>query len=248
MKRFLLRMLLSRYQFRGYVWDPKYRYDAYLNDTVMGYHVEALRYAVRGLRSMGRTLPYMRPSEKVALFKSLSDAVLLYAFSWIISGAFGFDEGDEDKFLKLRERSGPLPFLGTAEDQEDFKIGGWLTNQLLYLTLQTENELASITPFTAAGRKSYTELLDFSSLAMTKTVKNYIAAFGSLSDQLEGEDKGFYQQRVGPYIWQQGGRDDRESWLEGNKFVAQMLKSIGLTGKDIDPAQGITDMIKAKSK
>ena len=246
MKRFFLRMMMSRYQFRGRIWDPKYRYDANVGDTVMGYHIESLRYVIRGLRSAGKTVPFMTPSEKIALLKTLMDGVMLYAFTLAISTVFGFDDGDEDKYLKLREKSGPLPIFGVSEDENEFKLGGWISNQLLYLSLQTENELASITPFTSAGRKSYVEMLDFSSLAMTKTIKNYIKVFSALDDKLDGEDKAYYDQKVGPYIWMQGGSAE-EGGLEGDKATAAALKSIGITGKSIDPAMAITNLVKTQN-
>ena len=244
-KRWFIRLFLNKYQFRGSIFNPKYRYDAAIGDTVMGHHVEALKYFVKGIGSMGKSLPFMRPSEKVAVMKTLMDAVYIMMFSWIISSIFGFHYHDEDRYAKLRERSGPLPFFGVAENEREFQLKGWLTNHLLYLSMQTKNELSSIIPITSAGFGSYIDMLQFKSVAMGNTVKNYVKMGNALINLSTGDDSAFFDQREGPYTWLQAGNED--SWTDGNKAIAYALRSMGMTGKSIDPATATVNFVKSQN-
>ena len=244
MKRWFVRMFLNRYQFRGSIKDPKYRYDAAVGDTVMGFHVEAVRAAFRGIASRGEYLQHLSPSEKVAMLKTMMDMVYLMMFSLALSMVFGFDMDDEDKFQKIRDRSGPLPFPFLGENERDFNLGGWLTNHALYMTLQLKNETLQWLPVTSMGFDNYVEMIKMDSFAMKNTFDNYRKMSGALilmgSHAIFDTDdsRAYWDQREGPYTWLQE---------DGAKWQAYILRSMGVTGKSVDPAQALTNWVKSQN-
>jgi hypothetical protein len=243
-KRWFIRMFLNRYQFRGSWRNPKYRYDAAVGDTVMGFHVEAMRALFRGIQSRGEYFTFLSPSEKAALWKTTMDVAYLILFSMAISMIFGFDEDDEDKFEKLRDRSGPLPFFGVSENEADFKLGGWLTNHALLMTMQLKNETVQWLPLPGLGADNYLEMLKMDAIAMKNTLDNYKKMGGALilvsGNALFGTDstKAYWDQREGPYSWMQEGE-------EGSKALSYFFRSFGVTGKSLDPAQATTNWVKS---
>lgn len=245
-KRWFIRMFLNRYQFRGSIRNPKYRYDAAVGDTVMGFHVEAMRALFRGIQSRGEYFNFLSPSEKAALWKTTMDVAYLILFSMAISMIFGFDEDDEDKFEKLRDRSGPLPFFGVSENEADFKLGGWLTNHALLMTMQLKNETIQWLPIPGLGADNYLEMLKLDAIAMKNTLDNYkkMGAAASLvaGNALFGLDdtKAYWDQREGPYSWMQEGE-------EGSKALSYFFRSFGVTGKSLDPAQATTNWVKSSN-
>ena len=245
-KRWFIRMFLNRYQFRGSIRNPKYRYDAAVGDTVMGFHVEAMRALFRGIQSRGEYFTFLSPSEKAALWKTTMDVAYLILFSMAISMIFGFDEDDEDKFEKIRDRSGPLPFFGVSENEADFKLGGWLTNHALLMTMQLKNETVQWLPLPGLGADNYLEMLKLDAIAMKNTLDNYKKMGGALGlvagNALFGIDdtKAYWDQREGPYSWMQEGE-------EGSKAMSYFFRSFGITGKSLDPAQATTNWVKSSN-
>jgi hypothetical protein len=243
-KRWFMRMFLNRYQHRGSLKNPRYRFDAAVEDTAMGFHVEAMRALFRGIKTRGEYLSYLSPSEKAAMIKTTVDAAYVILFSMIISMLFGFDEDDEDKFEKIRARSGPLPFLGVAEGQREFNLGGWLTNHALYLTMQLKNETVQWLPLPGLGGDSYIEMLKLESIAMKNTLGNYKKIGGALVDHtgnvLFGLDdsKAYWDQTEGPYGWMQEGE---------SKGLTYLARSLGYTGKQISPDMALTNWVKAQN-
>lgn len=243
-KRWFMRMFLNRYQHRGSLKNPRYRFDAAVEDTAMGFHIEAMRALFRGIKTRGEYLNYLSKSEKAAMIKTTVDAAYVILFSMIISMLFGFDEDDEDKFEKIRARSGPLPFLGVAEGQREFNLGGWLTNHALYLTMQLKNETVQWLPLPGLGGDSYIEMLKLESIAMKNTLGNYKKIGGALVDHtgnvLFGLDdsKAYWDQTEGPYGWMQEGE---------SKGLTYLARSLGYTGKQISPDMALTNWVKAQN-
>jgi len=240
-KRWWLRMFLSRWQFRGNIKNPKYRYDAAVEDTVMGFHLEAIRAIGRGISTRGEYFKYLSPSETAAFRKVFVDIAYMLAYSFLISSLFGFKEEDEDKYKKIKERSGPLPFFGLSEGN-DFNAQGWFTNHALFLTLQLQNETAQWLPVTSAGLDSWLDVLKLESVSMKNTLDNYKKVFGGLAlhtgNVLFGTDdsRAYWKQDEGPYLWQKEGE---------SKVLSYMLRSLGMTGKTVSSDQAVINWIKA---
>lgn len=240
-KRWWIRMFLNRWQFRGNIKNPRYRFDASVEDTAMGFHLEAIRAIGRGISTRGEYLKYLSPSETAAFRKVFVDIAYMVAYSMLISMFFGFREDDEDKYKKIKERSGPLDFFGLTEG-DDFNAKGWLTNHALLLTLQLQNETAQWLPVTSAGLDSWLDTLKLESVSMKNTTDNYKKIFGGLAlmagNSLFGIDdsRAYWKQDEGPYLWQKEGQ---------SKVLAYFLRSLGMTGKGVDPATGVINWVKA---
>jgi hypothetical protein len=59
------------------------------------------------------------------------------------------------------------------------------------------------------------------------------------------DSKAYFDQREGPYVWmQEGGTDD---WYEGSKVLTYFARSIGLTGKSLEPSMAVTNFVKAQN-
>lgn len=245
-KRWFVRMVLNRFQFRGSWRDPQYRFDAAVGDTVMGYHVESLRLLVRSIKLGSEYYRSRTDSEKIAVIKSLVDVGSLALLVLSISMIFGFDSDDPDKFEKLRKKSGPLPFIGTAETETDFKFMGWLSNHALMMAMGLKNEQQQ---WLTGG--NYLEMLKLDSVAMHNTFDNYGKIIGGLTTSamhsLFGTDdsKAYFDQREGPYVWMQEGGTDNP--IEGYKPLTYLARSFGATGKSLDPAMAVTNFVKAQN-
>ena len=231
LKRFFIRMFLSRFQFRGNILDPKARYDVGLNDTYMGYYIVALRALKEGIASGGKDFFSMLPEEKQAFAKIIMEAGIIVGMSLIIALLFGFDADDEDKYEKLRKKSGALPInLGIFETVDDpehpFKLGGYMSNSLLALTLKTRQEQMNWIPLPGVGLNNYLEMLTFKSLAISQTVGNLVKMLGQGVDILQGDDKAYYVRDVGPYSFQKEGSP---------KLGNTAFKFLGITGTQTDP-------------
>ncbi len=245
-KRWFVRMFLNRFQYRGSLLNPRYRFDAAVGDTVMGYHIQTLRYLARSIKGGSDYYRSIRDEEKAAAIKSLVDAASIGLFVMAVSMIFGYDDKDPDRFEKLRQKSGPLPFLATEETDVDFNFMGWLSNHALMMTMSLKNEQ---TQWLSGG--NYMEMLTLDSVAMHNTFDNYGKIMGGLithaSHNLFGTDdsKAYFDQREGPYTWmQEGGTDD---WYEGSKTLTYLARSFGLTGKSLDPAMAVTNFVKAQN-
>ena len=249
-KRWFLRMFLNRVQYRGSWRDPRYRFDAAVGDVAMGYYVEALRAFGRTIKTRGEYARFVSDTEKAAVLKTIMDVAYVVAFSMAISLIFGFDDNDEDKFRKLRERSGPLPFFGVSDNEEPFKLGGWLTNHALYLTMQLKNEQMQWLPIPGYGADNYIDLLSMESVSMNNTWDNYKKIISGLAlhagHSLFGTDdsKAYFDQREGPYYWMQ---ERGEGWGEGSKVLTYLARSIGLSGKTLSPDMAITNWVKGQN-
>ena len=246
-KRWFLRMFMNRWQHRGSIWKGtvRSRYDAAVGDTAMGFHLEALRAVFRILKSKGEYANFIKDSEKSALMKTAMDALTVMLFIMAISFIFEFDPDDEDKYEKLRERSGPLPFPFVPEGENEFKLGGWLANHALLMSMQLRNESLTWLPIPGYGFQNYMDMLSMESVSMNNTWNNYkkisIGLIDHAGHYLFGTDdsKAYYDQKEGPYEWMDEG---------GSKVLTYTGRVFGLTGKDIDPALGITSIVKQANK
>lgn len=240
LKRWFTRMFMNRFQFRGSVMDPKARYDAGLNDTHMGFYVEALRAMKEGIQTGGKSFGSMTSEQKQAFMRILMDSAILVAMTLLISMVFGFDADDDEKYEKLRKKSGSLPFnfLGivkTAEDpQHPFNVGGYISNNLLALTLQTRQEQLNWVPLPKMGLSAYTDYLNFESLAVTSTIESYVKILSQSINLLSGDESAYYKRSVGPYEYQQQG---------GAKMANYFAKMFGFTGSTVDPVMATKNFI-----
>jgi hypothetical protein len=217
MRRYFTTMFMSRF--------GKDRANFALGTVRSGYYIEAVQSLSKIISTLGQHIKYLQPSEKRAMMKMLVDVGQKLAVAMIAALLFGYDDDDEDRFEKLKAKSGAL-------GEDDFKLTGFLSNQALTLLLKTEAENMSFIPLPGFGLDSYLDLTSSTSLAFGPTITSYAKIITDLSmHALPGEDEDlFYKKDTGPYPWQKEG--EAKIW---NHFGTM----VGFSGSQVDPVKGL---------
>lgn len=237
MKTWFTRQFMSRWGFRGNWKNPRARWDVQANDMPIGYYVQALDTLRRGIITLGADFKYMTPREVAAAKKVMMELGIIMLGSALIALLFDYDDDDEDRFAKLRENSGPLPGLFVADSPFEFNASGWLENQALFLGKTTMNELEAMTPM--FGYDDYINMLKLDSVAVSSTVVNLGKTLQAITQLLLQDPSAQYKRAVGPYDWQQEG---------DYKTLNYLLKSLGLSGKIIDPVNALKNFESAQNR
>jgi hypothetical protein len=243
-KSYFTRMFMHRFQtkIKGNFFTGQYlpRYDAYTNDIALGFYLEGIRALFDIIKSKGAGIKSMHPDEFRSLRRMLGEVGLLTILNMVIINLlFGFDEDDDDRYEKLRAKSGslPLPFV-TPDPDRPFQAGGYLSNHLLSLILQIRSENEAWMPLPNMGLDEYTGILTMEAVPMAATVTKYVDLLDKSWDALQGDKSAYYQRDVGPYDWQKA---------ESLKMMNYALKSIGVTGKIVDPVLQAETTIKLRN-
>lgn len=187
---------------------------------------------------------WMTDEEKTNFLKFVADAVQQVALLFILSAIFGYDDSDEDRFEKMRKRSGAL-------NEDDFNLGGWLTNHGLAATLGTLSEVETFGSWNPVTFKTNGDI-DFTlferNWTQVKTTTKNVADPRTLYsivlekplnalthfDQFVRDDpSGFYKRDVGPYWYQK---------QNSPKFINDVARIFGFTGSQIDPIKAVKGM------
>lgn len=236
LKKYFMEMFMERFKYR---WSPEHRmiiprYDGYTDSVGMGYYVEFLRASKRFFTVYKMNFYNLSDTERQAASKVLAEGGMLLIFNTLLLGLlFGWDDDDEDRFAKLREKSDalPLPFV-TDNPDRDFKLNGWLSNHMLNLTLQIEAENDSWIPLPGMGLKDYTDMALMNSAALSATFGRWEELITTALGMAQGEE---YQRAAGPYEFQEEGR---------YKFWNHLGKMLTLTGTTIEPIKSIETLDK----
>jgi len=217
MRRYFTTMFMYRF--------GKSRANFAVDKVRTGYYVEAVKSVAEIITSLGRSIPFLRKDEKRAMVRLLADVAQILIISAIASLLFGFDDDDEDRFEKLRDKSGAL-------GEDDFDLGGWLSNQTLTLLLKTQAENQSFIPLPNLGLSNYLDLSSTTSIAFGPTITSYAKILTDLAQHAApGEDEDLYYTRdMGPYGWQKEG--EAKIW----NHISSML---GFSGSQVDPVKGL---------
>jgi len=231
LRRYFTTMTLNRFGFSGRFFDPQPRLNPGAGDVQMGFYVTFIKMMKDTVTSLGKNLMYMTDEEKRASLKVLTEVGSLVAINLIMGLALGWDPDDDDKYEKLRQRSGALPFPMVPEDPDrPFNGWGYLENHMLYLAMNVRAENEQFIPLPGYGLDDYSAMLDMKSIAFGPTVQTYKDIFEDALDIIQGDESAYYKRQVGPYEYQQEG---------GAKIWAHIGRTIGLSGSSIDPAKGI---------
>lgn len=228
LKNYFTRQFMSRFQFK---WDKEKkifmpRYDANMEMMTKGSYVEFISWLGHTIKNLGANVPYTNPQQLAAIKKVLAECLYLFLiFGVIVPFLFGYDDDDEDRYEKLRRKSGPLPIF-FAEGKYDFNLKGWLSNHILNLAVQVGNENQSWLPVPGMGLDDYNSMLVLEGTALKSTISSYVKILDSLLDLATGDPGAYYKRAVGPYPWQQEG---------GAKIISTLARMLGVTGKVTDP-------------
>ena len=166
----------------------------------------------------------MTPDEKVAMKKTLADTLQMIVYALIVGMLFGYDSDDDDRWEKLKAKSGPF---GTPE----FKPYGFLAQHSMLLLLGVQAETSAFLPLPKIGGvqfglDDYTKFLTQTTSAFGNTITLYAKILQDIFNTVSGDEDSRYQRAAGPYWWQ-----DEETL----KIWGHMFKTIGFTGGTGDP-------------
>lgn len=241
LRRYFTTMLVNRYGFSGSLAAPLPRLNVGYGNVREGFYITTLKFLLRSMVNIHKTLPYALPHEKQALLKMATEIGALITINMLLAPLFGWDPDDEDRFEKLREKSGALPFLGmTAEDVDNpFSPTGFLSNHALNLMMQVRAENEQFLPLPGFGVDDFGSFLDIKSIAAGPTLKKYGQILNDLYYLADDDQRAYYQRDVGPYKWQQE---------ESAKIWNHLLGTIGLTGSTTYPAVTIKNFQSIQSR
>lgn len=236
LRRYFTPMFLKRFGYSGSIMDPRPRFNAGLGDAQKGTYIEFFQSLGKILKSGGQHFKYMTPSEKKSWLRFVSEVGMLMIIKHLLYGLiFGYDDDDKDRFVKLRDKSGPMGFLGLTRphaDRPEFNLPGFASLHALHLMMQIRVENEQFNPFTG-GLQQYNSLLDLKSVALGPTTDSFMQLLDDANKMITGDPKARYTRNIGPYEWQE--HDDY-------KIMNHLAKMFGLTGSSIDPALGIQNL------
>ena len=241
LRKYLTPMLINRWGHAGSIFTgtARPRLNAGLGEGHMGYYTRTLLVMKDMVKTMGSNLPFLQAEEKQAVIRTLTEVVGLIVLYFGASALFGWDPDDEDRYANLREKSGPLPWFGSDENNDDFNSHGWISNHLLYLMSSVRAENQQFIPLPGLGLKEYASMTDLKSVAFGPTLASYIDIIDNLLLLATGSDKAYYAKDAGPYTWQKEGDP---------KIINMLMRTIGLTGTTLDPAMGFKNLNSVQAR
>jgi hypothetical protein len=236
LKRFFTSMLMNRV--------GATRPSAALGTVSTGYYRSVLQVAKDVLKYGVGSMNYMSDEQKRNMLKFAADITHQIALMVILSAIFGYNEGDEDRFEKMRKRSGAL-------GDEDFALDGWLFNHGLVATLGTLTEAETFGSWSpvvmgqdgdidvAILGRNWRQLKNTSKYMLSPmtlygtTIEKPLNMLNHLSQYLDEDPSGFYKRDVGPYWYQK---------QDAPKFINDAASIFGFTGSQIDPVKALKGM------
>jgi hypothetical protein len=235
LKRFFTSMLMNRI--------GATRPSAALGTISTGYYRSVLQVAKDFMKYGASSMNWMSDEQKRNMLKFTSDMVHQMVLLFILSAIFGYNEGDEDRFEKMRKRSGAL-------NDDDFNMGGWLFNHGLVTTLGTLTEVETFGSWSpivpgpdgidvAILGRNWKQLINTSKYIgdprtlYGTTVEKPLKMLYHLSQFIDDDPSGFYKRDVGPYWYQK---------QDAPKFINDAATVFGFTGSQVDPVKALKVM------
>ena len=195
------------------------RYDWALGKYTKGYYISAFQTLVRMLKSKGAEMAYMTDQEKSDLKRTMAEGMLIIFTALISSMLLGFDPDDDDKWKKIRERSGAI-------NEDNFNTYGFLVNHFLLLVLGVQAETSAFVPLPKIygvnlGADDYVKMLTSTSTSWYNTVVLYTQIMGDVLNFITFDEAERYDKDQGPYWWKQKG---------SLKFWKRLFGVVGFTG------------------
>jgi hypothetical protein len=131
----------------------------------------------------------------------------------------GFDPDDDDKWKKIRERSGAI-------NEDNFNTYGFLVNHFLLLVMGVQAETSAFVPLPKIwgvnlGADDYVKMLTSTSTSWYNTVVLYTQIMSDVLNFITFDDPERYEKDQGPYWWQEKG---------SLKIWKRLFGVIGFTG------------------
>lgn len=239
LRRFFTTMFIDRFGTNFKNGMAMSRLQPGLGNATEGWYVTMGKFFADVFRSGPKRFTYLLPDEKRAFLKFTTDVAAIYIMTLLQGFLFDWDPDDEERYEKLRQKSGAMRAPFVTDDEYEFKLGGWLSNHALNLLIQTQAEQYQFMPIPGLGLKQYMEFTDLSSIVFGPTIQNYATIMQDLVYLGLGDKRAYYQAEVGPYSWQQDG---------GLKFLAHTASGFGVTGTFWAPEQALKNYMSIQGK
>jgi hypothetical protein len=240
MKKWFTPMLTNRWGFDSKtagVSSGGERYDWALGRYTKGYYVSAFQTLVRLIKSKGAEMSYMTDQEKADLKRTMAEGMIIIVSALLAAMLFGFDPDDDDKWKKIKAKSGAI-------NQENFNTYGFLSNHMLLLLLGVQAETSAFVPLPKLfgvnlGADDYAKMLTSTSASWYNTVVLYVQIMGDVLNFITFDDAARYEKDQGPYWWQQEG---------ALKFWKRLFGVVGFTGGTGDPETVLKNFQNSSSR
>ena len=201
------------------------RYDWSLGKYQKGYYISAFQVLAKLVSSKGADYQYLTDQEKADFRRFASEGLATIMMALIASMLLGYDPDDEDRWKKMKRRSGAI-------NQESFDTYGFLSNHALLLILGVQAETTAFIPLPSIGGVNlggddYIRMVTSTSSAWYNTTTLYAQILGDILSFVSGNGLPEFKRDVGPYWWQQKGE---------KKIWKKLFKTIGFTGGTGDPS------------
>ena len=240
MRKWFTPMLMNRFGFDSKTigWSRGgERYDWATGSYGKGFYITAFQTMVKVLRSKFRDYNYLTPEEKTSVKKLSAEAFFAIGLALLGLMMFGFDPDDDEKWKKLRAKSGAI-------GEDSFNTYGFLSNHMLLLMMGVQAETSAFVPLPSImninlGGDDYVRMATTTSSAWYNTIILYIDIFKDVIDFATFQEMDRYKRDTGPYSWKE--KDTLKIW-------SKIFKSIGFTGSTGDPVTNAETMYKMQSK
>lgn len=213
LKKFFTSMLMNRV--------GATRPSAALGTVTTGYYTSVLKTAKDFFKYGVGNYNMMSLDEKRNFLKFVSDIAHQVVLFSMLGLVFGYDGDDEERFEKMRKRSGAL-------NEDDYNFQGWLFNHGIVVMLGTLNETQQFSSWSqvkATGRN-----IIMPDAIYGVTLKQPMDFLDHLVGYMTDDKGAFYKKDAGPYSFQK---------QDSPKFINDAAKIFGITGSQIDPVKAL---------
>ncbi len=214
-----------------------YRYDFATGTVSKGFYMQNFRTLKDLITTKGEKFKYMSTRDKIAYRKATFEGMFIMVSALIASMLFGFDEDDDDKWSKVRGRTGAL-------HEDTFNAPGFLINHSLLLLKGVQAETTTYLPLPNIfgidmGLNDQIGLIQNSSVSFGNTVSLYAKILQDTWNFLAGNEKAYYQKKSGPYPWKEKG---------DLKLIPDFMRVFGFTGNTFDTETALKNLERSKER
>ena len=213
------------------------RYDWATGSYGKGFYITAFQTMLKTMKSGFKNYSYLTDKEKTAVRKMSTEGLFTIGLALLGLMLFGFDPDDDDKWKKLRAKSGAI-------NEDNYNTYGFLANHMLLLAMGVQAESSAFIPLPSVkginfGADDYVKMITQTTSAWYNTVVLYIDIFGDVLDFVTFSEMDRYKRDTGPYSWKSEGE---------LKIWGKLGKTVGLTGATGDPVTQMENMFKNSAK
>jgi hypothetical protein len=240
MRKWFTPMLMNRFGFdsKTISWTGGGdRYDWATTSYGKGFYITAFQTMLKTMKSGFKNYSYLTDQEKGAVRKMAGEGFFAIGLALLSLMLFGFDPEDDEKWKKLRAKSGAI-------NEDSFNTYGFLANHMLLLAMGVQAESSAFVPLPNVkginfGSDDYVKMITQTTTSWYNTVVLYIDIFGDVLDFVTFSEMDRYKRDTGPYSWKQEGE---------LKIWSKLGKIFGLSGGTGDPVTQFENMVKNSSK